>query len=176
MKYMIASDIHGSSKYCSKLIDAFEMSHSDMLILLGDILYHGPRNDLPEEYSPKTVIAMLNDMSEKLLCVRGNCDSEVDQMVLDFPIMADYAVVSDNGKRRIYMTHGDIYMDLTICRIYIREMLCLAVTHIFRCMKLEMVFFVLIRALFQFLKMDRIIVILFLKMKISNFYHLNKEF
>ena len=91
MKYMIASDIHGSALYCGKMLRAYEREQADRLLLLGDILYHGPRNDLPEEYSPKEVAAMLNGSREKLLCIRGNSDAEVDQMVLQFPILADYA-------------------------------------------------------------------------------------
>ncbi|MCR5764082.1 MAG: phosphodiesterase [Treponema sp.] len=105
MKWMIASDIHGSAKYCRKMIDVFYAEKADRLLLLGDLLYHGPRNDLPEEYNPKRVIEMLNPLKECLLCVRGNCDTEVDQMVLDFPIMADYAVV-EMGKNIVYATHG----------------------------------------------------------------------
>ena len=130
MKYMIASDIHGSSKYCGKLLDAFKASNSDMLILLGDILYHGPRNDIPEGYSPKCVIDMLNSISDKLLCIRGNCDSEVDQMVLDFPIMADYGVISDNGKRRIYMTHGHIYGPDNMPKLHPGDVILSGHTHI----------------------------------------------
>ena len=88
MKLMIASDLHGSAFYCRQLLAAMEREQPDKLLLLGDILYHGPRNDLPEGYAPKEVIAMLNPLRERLLCVRGNCDTEVDQMVLDFPILA----------------------------------------------------------------------------------------
>ena len=90
MRLMIASDIHGSALYCRQMLDAYEREGADRLLLLGDILYHGPRNDLPEGYAPKEVIAMLNLVKDNLLCVRGNCDTEVDQMVLDFPILADY--------------------------------------------------------------------------------------
>ena len=86
MKLMIASDIHGSAMYCKNLMEAFDREKADRLLLLGDILYHGPRNDLPEEYAPKKVISMLNDVRDRLFCVRGNCDTEVDQMVLNFPI------------------------------------------------------------------------------------------
>ena len=93
MKLMIASDLHGSAFYCRQLLAAMEREQPDKLLLLGDILYHGPRNDLPEGYAPKEVIAMLNPLREQLLCVRGNCDTEVDQMVLDFPILADYALL-----------------------------------------------------------------------------------
>ena len=88
MKLMIASDIHGSAYYCRKMLECFEKEKADRLLLLGDILYHGPRNDLPKEYAPKEVIAMLNNMKDKIFAVRGNCDTEVDQMVLDFPILA----------------------------------------------------------------------------------------
>ena len=105
MKLMIASDIHGSAYYCKALLEAFRAEGADRLLLLGDILYHGPRNDLPREYAPKEVITMLNSMKDKLFCVRGNCDTEVDQMVLSFPILADYCVLPA-GKRLIYATHG----------------------------------------------------------------------
>ena len=108
MKCMIASDIHGSAKWCEKLIDAWKVEQPERLLLLGDLLYHGPRNDLPEDYAPKKVIAMLNPMARELLCVRGNCEAEVDQMVLDFPVMADYGVLMLDG-RLIYMTHGHVY-------------------------------------------------------------------
>lgn len=108
MKLMIASDIHGSEYYCKKMLEAFEMQKSEKLLLLGDILYHGPRNDLPREYNPKGVIALLNPIKERLLCVRGNCDTEVDQMVLDFPVLADYALLHIDGKT-IFVTHGHVY-------------------------------------------------------------------
>ena len=108
MKWMIASDIHGSAYYCRKMLDAFEKSGAERLFLLGDLLYHGPRNDLPREYAPKEVILMLNRYREKIFCVRGNCDTEVDQMVLDFPILADYAVLPV-GRRLVYATHGHVH-------------------------------------------------------------------
>ena len=108
MKWMIASDLHGSAYYCRKMLEAFEREGADRLFLLGDLLYHGPRNDLPREYAPKEVISLLNGKKEKLLCVRGNCDAEVDQMVLEFPVLADYAVLPV-GRRLIYVTHGHIY-------------------------------------------------------------------
>lgn len=105
MKLMIASDIHGSAYYCRKMIDAYRREQADRLLLLGDILYHGPRNDLPRDYNPKEVIAMLNLIREELLCVRGNCDTEVDQMVLNFPILADYCLL-ELGGRTVFATHG----------------------------------------------------------------------
>lgn len=108
MKLMIASDIHGSAYYCKKLLEAYKFEQADKLLLLGDILYHGPRNDLPRDYNPKEVIAMLNPMKQELLCVRGNCDTEVDQMVLEFPILADYCFIELDG-HTIFATHGHVH-------------------------------------------------------------------
>lgn len=108
MKWLIASDIHGSAYYAERLVQAFHKEEADKILLLGDILYHGPRNDLPKEYNPKKVIGLLNPLKNLIFCVRGNCEAEVDQMVLDFPILADYAVLVD-GKITIYATHGHIY-------------------------------------------------------------------
>ena len=105
IKLMVASDIHGSAYYCKKMLEAFDREQADRLLLLGDILYHGPRNDLPKEYAPKEVIKMLNERKNRIFCVRGNCDTEVDQMVLEFPILADYAVLPV-GDRLSYATHG----------------------------------------------------------------------
>ena len=98
MKIMIASDIHGSAYYCKKMLDAYRKENADKLLLLGDLLYHGPRNDLPKEYNPKEVSAMLNDLSDEILCVRGNCDAEVDQLMLNFPILAEYCILYLNGR------------------------------------------------------------------------------
>lgn len=105
MKLMIASDIHGSKYYCEKMLLALEKEKAEKLLLLGDILYHGPRNDLPKEYAPKEVIKMLNAQKENILCVRGNCEAEVDQMVLEFPVMADYIALYIDG-HTLYATHG----------------------------------------------------------------------
>lgn len=105
MKWMVASDIHGSEYYCEKMLNAYDREKADRLLLLGDILYHGPRNDLPKGYYPKGVITLLNQRKEKIFCVRGNCDTEVDQMVLEFPIMADYLILCI-GENVIYATHG----------------------------------------------------------------------
>ncbi len=110
MKLLIASDIHGDAVCCKKMLDAASGEKAEKILLLGDILYHGPRNDLPEGYAPKKVIEMLNREADKLICVRGNCEAEVDQMVLNFPVMADKAVVSDTERGvDIYMSHGHIY-------------------------------------------------------------------
>ena len=108
MKLFIASDLHGSAFYTAMMLEQFKKSGAEQLLLLGDILYHGPRNDLPEEYAPKKVIEELNPLKNYLLCVRGNCDTEVDQMVLQFPVLADYIVV-ETGKHTIYCTHGHKY-------------------------------------------------------------------
>ena len=104
MKWMIASDLHGSALYCKKMIEAFEREGADRLLLLGDLLYHGPRNDLPEGYAPKEVIPLLNSLKQKLLCVRGNCDAEVDLMLLPFAV-EDSAVIAADGLR-IVAQHG----------------------------------------------------------------------
>ncbi|WP_124101189.1 phosphodiesterase [Ruminococcus sp. Marseille-P6503] len=105
MKLIIASDIHGSAYYCRKLLDAFEKHKGDRLLLLGDILYHGPRNELPQGYDPKSVASMLNAAKDRLLCVRGNCDCEVDQMMLEFPVLAEYAWLCADGVT-IFASHG----------------------------------------------------------------------
>ena len=108
MKWMIASDLHGSAFYCRQMLAAFEREGADRLLLLGDLLYHGPRNDLPKGYAPKEVIPLLNGMKAKLCCVRGNCEAEVDQMVLEFPVLADYCILPV-GQKLVYTTHGHIY-------------------------------------------------------------------
>ena len=108
MKWMIASDIHGNADSCEKMIRRFEEEKADRLVLLGDLLYHGPRNEVTEGYQPKAVAGMLNGIREKLLCVRGNCEAEVDQMMLDFPVMAEYALL-DTGKKMIFATHGHVW-------------------------------------------------------------------
>lgn len=105
MKILVASDIHGSLKYCRQLIERYREENCEKLVLLGDILYHGPRNDLPDEYNPKGVIALLNEMAEEILSVRGNCEAEVDDMVLAFPVLAEYAFFY-NKDRMFFLTHG----------------------------------------------------------------------
>ena len=105
MKWLIASDLHGSYYYTKKLFASWQAERADRMLLLGDLLYHGPRNDLPAEYDPKAVIELLNEHKSDLLCVRGNCEAEVDQMVLQFPVLADYALLSLSS-RLIFATHG----------------------------------------------------------------------
>ena len=107
MKLMIASDIHGSARWCERLLEAWRAEGEPRMLLLGDLLYHGPRNDLPDDYAPKRVIEMLNGIRDHLLCVRGNCEAEVDQMVLAFPVMADYCALPLSG-RILYATHGHV--------------------------------------------------------------------
>ena len=110
MKLLIASDIHGDADCCREMLDAFEKEQAEKILILGDILYHGPRNDLPSGYAPKKVIEMLNAVSDKLLCVRGNCDTEVDQMVLSFPVLSDTAFVYDcEADLTLFMSHGHKY-------------------------------------------------------------------
>ncbi|MBQ6848321.1 MAG: phosphodiesterase [Clostridia bacterium] len=136
MKFLIASDIHGSAYYCELLIKVIETEKVDKILLLGDILYHGPRNDLPREYAPKKVIEMLNPLKEKLLCVRGNCDTEVDQMVLNFPILADYSVIPV-GEKLIYATHGHNFNENKLPPIAKGDILLNGHTHISKCVEYE---------------------------------------
>ena len=129
MKMLIASDIHGSAFYCRKLLDAWDREQPERVLLLGDLLYHGPRNDLPEEYNPKEVLAMLNARKESILCVRGNCDTEVDQMVLEFPILADYAWIAAD-ECRIFATHGHVYNTKNLPPLRAGEILLHGHTHV----------------------------------------------
>ena len=110
MKIFVASDIHGDAQKCRDILDKYREEKADRLLLLGDILYHGPRNDLPSAYEPKKVIAMLNGIKDEILAVRGNCDTEVDQMVLEFPIMAEYIYIV-SGDTVIFATHGHKYSE-----------------------------------------------------------------
>ncbi|HJB20306.1 MAG TPA: phosphodiesterase [Candidatus Fournierella merdavium] len=109
MKIMFASDIHGSAYYCRRMLEVYEASGASRLVILGDILYHGPRNDLPREYAPKEVIAMLNPLKNQIYAVRGNCDTEVDQMVLEFPILADYTTILLENGHTLFATHGHLF-------------------------------------------------------------------
>lgn len=129
MKLMIASDLHGSALYVKQMLEAFDREQADKLLLLGDLLYHGPRNPLPEQYDPKAVAAMLNERKQQILCVRGNCDSEVDQMMLEFPILADYCIVAA-GKRMVFATHGHHYNETTLPMLQPGDVLLHGHTHI----------------------------------------------
>ncbi|MDF2879063.1 MAG: phosphodiesterase [Clostridia bacterium] len=108
MKYMIISDIHGSELYLQQALSIFNEQHFDFLILLGDILYHGPRNPLPNGHNPQGVVQLLNANASKIIACRGNCDAEVDQLLLQFPCLGDYSLILDQGIR-IFATHGHIY-------------------------------------------------------------------
>lgn len=132
MKWMIASDIHGSEYYCEKLLEAYERENAERLLLLGDILYHGPRNDLPKGYAPPKVIEMLNARRQDIICVRGNCDTEVDQMVLEFPILADYCVIAEE-KQLIYAAHGHYYSEQNPPPLHQGDILLQGHTHIPKC-------------------------------------------
>lgn len=136
MKLLIASDIHGSAYFCRKLLEAYDREGAGKLILLGDVLYHGPRNDLPKEYAPKEVIAMLNPRKEEILCVRGNCDTEVDQMVLEFPILADYGFLYEKG-RMIFLTHGHVFNEKNLPMLKKGDILLHGHTHVPVCREHE---------------------------------------
>lgn len=129
MKLMIASDIHGSEYYCRQMLDAYAKEKADKLILLGDLLYHGPRNDLPKDYAPKAVIKMLNERKKEILCVRGNCEAEVDQMVLEFPVLADYGIMYLE-KRMIFFTHGHIHNEENLPMLQKGDILLHGHTHV----------------------------------------------
>ena len=136
MKYLFASDIHGSAYYCRKLLDAFREEQAERLVLLGDLLYHGPRNDLPREYAPKEVIALLNEHKNKIYAVRGNCEAEVDQMVLEFPVMADYCILSVDG-RTFYATHGHIYYQDNLLPLQEGDILIHGHTHVLKAQQMD---------------------------------------
>lgn len=136
MKLMIASDIHGSAYYCGEMIRAYRQEKADRLLLLGDLLYHGPRNDLPREYNPRQVIEMLNGIKNELLCVRGNCDTEVDQMVLQFPVMAEYCILYPE-KHMIFATHGHKWNEDNLPPLKSGDILLNGHTHIPKCTEHE---------------------------------------
>lgn len=129
MKLLIASDIHGDLNSAELVIEAFLREKCDRLLLLGDLLYHGPRNDLPKTYNPKSVISLLNSYRDVILTVRGNCDTEVDQMVLDFPILADYIMLNLDGLV-VFATHGHHYNLTTPPPLRCGEILLHGHTHV----------------------------------------------
>ena len=136
MKLMFASDIHGCAPSCELMLKRFDEEKAGLLFLLGDILYHGPRNDPPEGYDPKAVTRMLNERKDILFCVRGNCDTEVDQMVLAFPILADYAVL-DIGAAMIYLTHGHKFNESNLPPLKTCDILMNGHTHVPKCINHE---------------------------------------
>lgn len=133
MKWMIASDLHGSAYYCKKMLEAYDKEGAQRLLLLGDILYHGPRNDLPRDYAPKEVIAMLNARKADIYNVRGNCDTEVDQMVLEFPVLTEYMLIPILGAGApsvIFATHGHIYNENNLPPFHKGDILLHGHTHV----------------------------------------------
>ena len=131
MKYMFASDVHGSAYYCRLMLEKYKEEQAERLVLLGDLLYHGPRNDLPKEYAPKEVIKMLNGMKNDIYAVRGNCEAEVDQMVLEFPVMADYCILAINGLT-FYATHGHVYNENNLPPFHEGDILIHGHTHVLK--------------------------------------------
>ncbi len=129
MKWIIASDIHGSAEYCRRLLEFFDREGADRLLLLGDLLYHGPRNDLPTGHGPKEVMRLLNERRDRITAVRGNCDAEVDQTVLEFPILSDYALLT-HGQRLVYATHGHRWSPERLPLLHPGEIFMYGHTHI----------------------------------------------
>lgn len=129
MKLMFVSDIHGSNHYLEQALACYKTESPDKLVLLGDLLYHGPRNPLPKGYDPKQVAETLNTLRDSLLAVRGNCDSEVDQMVLDFPIRSDYASLFFEG-HTLFATHGHLFNIDSLPPLVMNHILIHGHTHI----------------------------------------------
>lgn len=134
MRFMIASDIHGSGYYADLVIRKFLASGAEKLVLLGDLLYHGPRNDLPRDYNPKEVARLLNENASSILAVRGNCEAEVDQMMLSFPVLGDYAYLALDGVT-IYASHGHHASESAPPPIRNNEILLCGHTHVPKCVK-----------------------------------------
>lgn len=134
MKFIIASDMHGDINSTNRILSILKEEKADKLILLGDVLYHGPRNDLPAGYNPKMVISALNEIKDQVICVRGNCDAEVDQMVLDFPIMDTFRYIEADGLR-FFATHGHHFNQDTPPKMSKGEILLHGHTHIPKCEK-----------------------------------------
>lgn len=129
MKILIISDIHGSLFYAKRAVEIFKEEKASNIVILGDVLYHGARNPLPPEYSPKEVALLLNTLADKIIAVRGNCDSEVDEMVLDFPIMSTYSMVLYEG-RRLFLTHGHIYNEDNLPKLADGDVFIYGHTHV----------------------------------------------
>ena len=129
MKLFFISDIHGSGYYLNKALDRLKEEKANYIVILGDHLYHGARNSLPKEYNPKKVIKVLNNYADKIIAVRGNCDSEVDEMVLNFPIMSTYSTILYNSKR-LFLTHGHIYNENNMPKLSNGDVFIYGHTHI----------------------------------------------
>ena len=136
MKFMIVSDIHGSYTDLKRVMEIYEEEKMDKLVLLGDLLYHGPRNPLPEGYQPQEVMKLLNTYKENIIAVRGNCDAEVDQMVLEFPVLADYCLLPV-GEHLVYATHGHVYNESNLPPLMPGDILLHGHTHIPCCNRHE---------------------------------------
>lgn len=134
MRYMIISDIHGSESYLSQALEQFNKEHFDYLIILGDILYHGPRNPLPNGHNPQGVVTLLNNYSSKIIACRGNCEAEVDQMLLNFPCLEDYSLVIDEGIR-LFATHGHKYTSENFPRVAGPQVFLYGHTHLWELRK-----------------------------------------
>ncbi|MFU0800275.1 MAG: phosphodiesterase [Xylanivirga thermophila] len=141
MKIFFMSDIHGSLYYTKKALEKFKEEGADYIVILGDELYHGARNPLPLEYNPKEVAKLLNSFADKIIAVRGNCDSEVDEMVIDFPIMATYSTILYNGKR-LFLTHGHIYNEVNMPKLSSGDIFIYGHTHVLKAEKANDIFII----------------------------------
>lgn len=141
VKLFFVSDIHGSAYYLKKALQRFNEDGADYIVILGDELYHGARNPLPRDYNPKEVTALLNEYSSRIIAVRGNCDSEIDSVVLDFPMMSDYSVLFYNG-RRLFLTHGHIYNEENMPKLKSGDAMLYGHTHVPRAEKVGDVFLI----------------------------------
>ncbi|WP_105902521.1 phosphodiesterase [Vibrio gangliei] len=130
MKLFFISDLHGCLPATQHVLNLFEQSDAAHLILLGDVLNHGPRNPIPAGYNPAEVAKLLNQYKTRIIAVRGNCDSEVDQMLLDFPMMAEYSILLLENGKKLFLTHGHHYNQQRMPNLNIGDVLCHGHTHI----------------------------------------------
>lgn len=130
MKLFFTSDLHGSLGQTQKVIEKYLASDADMLVLLGDLLNHGPRNTVPDDYDPGRVASLLNQHQEKIICVRGNCDSEVDQMLIEFPLLSDYHIILLENGQRIFLTHGHLFNEEKYPKLSEGDVLAYGHTHL----------------------------------------------
>ncbi len=140
MKYFIVSDIHGSIKYATQAVEQFNKFNCDKLICLGDVLYHGPRNDLPNEYNPKEVIKLLNNIKDKIICIKGNCDAEVDEMVLEFPLISEIKI--ENDGQIAHLTHGHKYSPINKLAAKKGEIVFYGHTHINKIEEIDGIYYI----------------------------------